>query len=165
LTCVTDADRAHLRMDVTRFSRGSRQTDEAENVRVNGEMVLQCADGGRQAPRLGVGEMSRWWVTGRKHYLADRSQPTDGRRAENDVRENRAAGCRENFYYEQEEPVQARGNMGFAEVNAAYGGSAMHRQCDEHGPGHTWAILATIARNHSQSVTVPGFAAQWDREG
>lgn len=149
-------ERAVKDLDVTNvfFCTWSRQSSEAENCRVNGDMLqnLFTALGGAKNLR----HVSL--VTGGKHYLG----PFDAKiqtHAETPFREDGPRLPGENFYYTQEDILFAAAKkMGFnwnVHRPHAIVGYAMNI-------GVTLAVYASICKKLGEPFVFPGARFQWD---
>ncbi|RYE94854.1 MAG: SDR family oxidoreductase [Myxococcales bacterium] len=137
----------------------SRQSTEAENIRVNGAMVRHLLDALRPAGRVQHVAL----VTGLKHYLGPFEAYGKGARPETPFREEQGRLEVENFYYAQEDEVFAAARRdGFAwsvhrphTIIGQAVGNAMNM-------GTTLAVYATLCRETGRPFRFPGSAAQWN---
>ncbi len=136
-----------------------RQSNEAENIRVNAAMVRNLLD----ALRPGALLQHVALVTGLKHYLGPFESYGKGALPETPFREEQARLDVPNFYYAQEDEIfEAARADGFTwSVHRAHTvigkavGNAMNM-------GTTLAVYATICREIGRPFRFPGSAAQWN---
>jgi Nucleoside-diphosphate-sugar epimerases len=136
-----------------------RQPTEAENCRVNGEMVrnlLQALEQDRSLRHAAL-------VTGLKHYLGPFEAYAQGVAPETPFREEQPRLPIENFYYVQEDELFAAAKrQGFSwsvhRPHTIIGfavGNAMNM-------GVTLAVWATICRETGRPFLFPGSPMQWN---
>jgi nucleoside-diphosphate-sugar epimerase len=136
-----------------------RQGTEAENIRVNSEMVRNLLDALRPAGSVEHVAL----VTGLKHYLGPFEAYGKGALPQTPFREEQGRLDIENFYYAQEDEVFAAAERdGFAwsvhrphTIIGKAVGNAMNM-------GTTLAVYATICRETGRPFRFPGSAAQWN---
>jgi nucleoside-diphosphate-sugar epimerase len=135
-----------------------RQPSEAENIRVNGDMVRNLLD----AVRPGGSVRHVALVTGLKHYLGPFEAYGKGSLPATPFREDQPRLAVENFYYAQEDEVfaaAARDGFGWSvhrpHTIIGYAiGNAMNM-------GVTLAVFATLCRETGRPFLFPGSAMQW----
>lgn len=134
-----------------------RQDTEAENVRINGDMVRNLF-----AALDGKGLIHAALVTGTKHYLGP-FESYGQTNAETPFREDNPRLPGLNFYYTQEDllfEAAAKGNFGWT-VHRSHSvvgyalGNAMNM-------GVTLAVYATLCRERGQPFIFPGSREQWN---
>lgn len=136
----------------------SRQSTEAENIRVNSAMVRNLLDA--LAPARSVRHVAL--VTGLKHYLGPFESYGKGELPATPFREDQARLDVANFYYAQEDELfAAAARDGFRwsvhrphTIIGAAVGNAMNM-------GTTLAVYATICRETGRPFRFPGSATQW----
>ena len=140
------------------FTTWSRQDTEAENCRVNGQMLSNTLQALGTAAELEHAVL----VTGLKHYLgpfeAYAKTPAD-----TPFHEGQERLPYQNFYYEQEDIL-------FAEAERLGFGWSVHRPHTMIGyalgnamnMGVTLAVYGSIARATGESFVFPGSQAQWN---
>ena len=139
------------------YASWSRQASEAENCRVNGEMLRQLLAALDSHPLEHVA-----LVTGLKHYI-EPFEAYGSQSAPTPYREEHPRLPVDNFYYAQEDILHA-----FTEPRGV--GWSVHRPHTVIGHavgnamnmGLTLAVYATICRETGQPFRFPGTAAQWD---
>ena len=134
-----------------------RQDTEAENVRVNGDMVrnLFAAFEGKELAHAAL-------VTGTKHYLGP-FEAYGQTNAETPFREDNPRLPGLNFYYTQEDilfEAAAKGNFGWTvhrshTVIGYARGNAMNM-------GVTLAVYGTLCKESGRSFIFPGSLEQWN---
>ena len=135
-----------------------RQDSEAENVRVNGDMVRNLF-----AALEGKGLVHAALVTGTKHYLGP-FESYGQTNAETPFREDNPRLPGLNFYYTQEDllfEAAAKGGFGWTvhrshTVIGYARGNAMNM-------GVTLAVYATLCRERGEPFVFPGSHEQWKR--
>jgi len=141
------------------FSAWMRQPTEAENIRVNSEIVRNVL--GTLSSTKSLSHVAL--VTGLKHYLGPFEAYGKGNLPQTPFREEQGRLDVPNFYYDQEDEVFAAAERdGFSwsihRPHTVIGyaiGNAMNM-------GTTLAIYATICRETGQPFVFPGSAAQWN---
>lgn len=136
-----------------------RQETEAENIRVNAEMVRNLLDAVRPAGSVRHVAL----VTGLKHYLGPFEAYGKGSLPATPFREDQGRLDIENFYYAQEDEV-------FAAAERDGFGWSVHRPHTIIGyalgnamnMGVTLAVYATLCRETGRPFRFPGSAAQWN---
>ncbi|WP_306132226.1 SDR family oxidoreductase [Roseivivax marinus] len=136
-----------------------RMESEAENIRVNAEMLRNLFAALR--PANSVEHVAL--VTGLKHYLGPFEAYGKGQLPKTPFREDQGRLDVENFYYAQEDEVfAAAGADGFTwgvhrphTVIGKAVGNAMNM-------GQTLAVYATICRETGRPFRFPGSQVQWD---
>ena len=134
-----------------------RQDSEAENVRVNGDMVRNLF-----AALEGKGLVHAALVTGTKHYLGP-FESYGQTNAETPFREDNPRLPGLNFYYTQEDllfEAAAKGGFGWTvhrshTVIGYARGNAMNM-------GVTLAVYATLCRERGEPFVFPGSHEQWN---
>lgn len=156
---ATAAALANLRPDAVFITTWLRQESEAENMRVNAEMVRNLLDG----LRAGGSTRHVALVTGLKHYLGPFEAYGKGALPQTPFREDQERLDIETFYYAQEDEVFAAAERdGFSWIvhrpHTVIGmavGNAMNM-------GTTLAVYATLCRETGRPFRFPGSAAQWN---
>ncbi|MBC9207604.1 SDR family oxidoreductase [Roseomonas aerophila] len=148
-----------VRPEAVFIATWSRQSTEAENIRVNAAMVRNLLDALRAAGSVRhVG-----LVTGLKHYLGPFEAYGKGVLPQTPFREEQGRLDIENFYYAQEDEVfAAAGRDGF--------GWSVHRPHTIIGKavgnamnmGTTLAVYATLCKATGRPFRFPGSAMQWN---
>ncbi len=136
-----------------------RQATEAENIRVNAEMVRNLLDA--LAPAKSVQHVAL--VTGLKHYLGPFEAYGKGVLPQTPFREEQGRLDVENFYYAQEDEVfAAAARDGFTwsvhrphTIIGKAVGNAMNM-------GTTLAVYATICKETGRPFRFPGSPTQWN---
>ncbi len=136
-----------------------RKDTEAENIRVNAEMLRNLFDALRPAGSVEHVAL----VTGLKHYLGPFEAYGKGELPKTPFRESQGRLDVENFYYAQEDEVFAAAERdGFTwSVHRSHTvigkavGNAMNM-------GQTLAVYATICRETGRPFRFPGSKAQWN---
>jgi nucleoside-diphosphate-sugar epimerase len=136
-----------------------RQATEAENIRVNGQMVRNVLDA--VSHDGSVEHVSL--VTGLKHYLGPFEAYGKGSLPATPFREEQERLDLENFYYAQEDEVfHAAARDGYSwnvhrpHTIIGYAvGNAMNM-------GSTLAVYASLAKEHNKPMVFPGSATQWN---
>ena len=136
----------------------SRQSNEAENIRVNSAMVRNLLDA--LGPARSVRHVAL--VTGLKHYLGPFESYGKGELPQTPFREDQGRLDVANFYYAQEDEVfAAAARDGFRwsvhrphTIIGAAIGNAMNM-------GTTLAVYATICRETGRPFRFPGSPTQW----
>lgn len=149
---------AGLRPDAVFIATWSRQTSEAENIRVNAAMVRNLLDGLRPAGSVRHVAL----VTGLKHYLGPFEAYGQGVLPQTPFREDQDRLDIENFYYAQEDEVfaaAARDGFGWSvhrphTIIGKAVGNAMNM-------GTTLAVYAALCRETGRPFRFPGSTAQW----
>lgn len=137
----------------------SRQATEAENIRVNGDMVRHLLDALRPAGSVRHVAL----VTGLKHYLGPFEAYGKGKLPQTPFREEQGRLDVENFYYAQEDEVfDAAARDGFRwsvhrphTVIGLAVGNAMNM-------GTTLAVYASLCRATGRPFRFPGSPTQWN---
>jgi len=150
---------ADLRPSRVFITTWSRQTNEAENIRVNRAMVRNLLDALRGAECVDHVAL----VTGLKHYLGPFEAYGKGVLPQTPFREDQGRLDVENFYYAQEDEVfEAAERDGFTwSVHRPHSmigyalGNAMNM-------GVTLAVYATLCRETGQPFVFPGSHLQWN---
>jgi len=150
---------ADLRPSRVFITTWSRQTNEAENIRVNRAMVRNLLDALRGAECVDHVAL----VTGLKHYLGPFEAYGKGVLPQTPFREDQGRLDVENFYYAQEDEVfEAAERDGFTwsvhrphTIIGKAVGNAMNM-------GTTLAVYATICRETGRPFRFPGSPAQWN---
>jgi nucleoside-diphosphate-sugar epimerase len=155
---ATAAALRDLNPDAVFITTWLRQDSEAENIRVNSEMVRNLLDGLPKptSPRHVA------LVTGLKHYLGPFEAYGKGALPQTPFREEQGRLDVENFYYAQEDEVfAAAARDGFTwsvhrphTVIGLAVGNAMNM-------GTTLAVYATLCRETGRPFSFPGSEAQW----
>ncbi|WP_114955045.1 SDR family oxidoreductase [Sphingosinicella terrae] len=156
---ATAAALANLRPDAVFITTWLRQDSEAENIRVNAEMVRNLLGG----LRAGGSTRHVALVTGLKHYLGPFEAYGNGALPQTPFREDQGRLDVENFYYAQEDEVFAaaeRDDFSWSvhrphTVIGVAVGNAMNM-------GTTLAVYATLCRETGRPFRFPGSAAQWN---
>ncbi len=150
-TALADVDPAHVFI-----CTWLRQDSEAENVRVNGDMVRNLF-----AALEGKGLVHAALVTGTKHYLGP-FESYGQTNAETPFREDNPRLPGLNFYYTQEDLLfeAAKGGFGWtvhrSHTMIGYArGNAMNM-------GVTLAVYATLCKEQGQPFIYPGSHEQWN---
>lgn len=136
-----------------------RMETEAENIRVNAQMLRNLFDALR--PAASVKHVAL--VTGLKHYLGPFEAYGKGELPQTPLREDQGRLDVANFYYAQEDELFAAAQQdGFTwsvhrphTVIGKAVGNAMNM-------GTTLAVLATISRETGRPFHFPGNAVQWN---
>ena len=136
-----------------------RQQSEAENIRINSEMVRNLLDA--LSARGSTRHVAL--VTGLKHYLGPFESYGQGALPQTPFREDQPRLDIENFYYAQEDELfRAAGRDGYSwsvhrpHTIIGYAiGNAMNM-------GVTLAVYATICRETGRPFLFPGSSVQWD---
>lgn len=136
----------------------SRQATEAENIRVNAQMVRNVLEAVRPAGSVRHVAL----VTGLKHYLGPFEAYGKGSLPQTPFREEQGRLDVENFYYAQEDEVFAAAERdGFTwsvhrphTVTGVAVGNAMNMAT-------TLAVYASICRFTGRPFQFPGSAVQW----
>ncbi|RZJ37203.1 MAG: SDR family oxidoreductase, partial [Brevundimonas sp.] len=150
---------ADARPDAVFLTTWSRQSTEAENIRVNAAMVRAVLDAVR--PARSVTHVAL--VTGLKHYLGPFEAYGQGVLPQTPFREEQGRLDIENFYYAQEDEVFAAAardgfNWSVHRPHTIIGkavGNAMNM-------GATLAAYATLCRETGRPFRFPGSEAQWN---
>lgn len=151
---------AEVRPDAVFITTWLRQSNEAENIRVNSALVRNLLDGLRgsgRAPRHVA------LVTGLKHYLGPFEAYGKGSLPQTPFREDQGRLDVANFYYAQEDQLfAAAARDGFSwsvhrphTIIGKAVGNAMNM-------GTTLAVYATICRETGRPFRFPGSQVQWD---
>ncbi|MEA1072056.1 SDR family oxidoreductase [Sphingomonas sp. LY160] len=155
----TAAALAELRPEAVFITTWLRQSNEAENIRVNAAMIRNLLDG----LRAGGSTQHVALVTGLKHYLGPFESYGKGKLPQTPFREDQGRLDVENFYYAQEDEVFAAverdgfswsGHRPHTVIGMAVG-NAMNM-------GTTLAVYATLCRETGRPFRFPGSAAQWN---
>jgi len=150
---------AGVRPEAVFIATWSRQSTEAENIRVNAAMVRNLLDALRAAGSVRhVG-----LVTGLKHYLGPFEAYGKGVLPQTPFREEQGRLDIENFYYAQEDEV-------FAAAERDGFGWSVHRPHTIIGKavgnamnmGTTLAVYATLCKATGRPFRFPGSAMQWN---
>jgi len=148
-----------VRPEAVFIATWSRQSTEAENIRVNAAMVRNLLDALRAAGSVRhVG-----LVTGLKHYLGPFEAYGKGVLPQTPFREEQGRLDVENFYYAQEDEVfaaAARDGFGWSvhrphTIIGKAVGNAMNM-------GTTLAVYATLCKATGRPFRFPGSAMQWN---
>lgn len=148
-----------LRFDSVFFSVWSRQTNEKENIRVNGAMVRNVLEA--LGERLQGSHVAL--VTGLKHYLGPFDAYGKGSVPMTPFREEQGRQPVDNFYYAQEDELFAAAKK--------YGCTwSVHRPHTVIGyalgnamnMGQTLAVYATLCKETGRPFIFPGSEAQWN---
>ena len=148
-----------VRPEAVFIATWSRQSTEAENIRVNAAMVRNLLDALRAAGSVRhVG-----LVTGLKHYLGPFEAYGKGVLPQTPFREEQGRLDIENFYYAQEDEV-------FAAAERDGFGWSVHRPHTIIGKavgnamnmGTTLAVYATLCKATGRPFRFPGSAMQWN---
>ncbi|SEL64165.1 Nucleoside-diphosphate-sugar epimerase [Stigmatella aurantiaca] len=150
---------ASLKPHAVFIATWSRQSTEAENIRVNAAMVRHLLDALRPAGSVRHVAL----VTGLKHYLGPFEAYGKGALPQTPFREEQGRLKVENFYYAQEDELfaaAARDGFGWSvhrphTVIGKAVGNAMNM-------GTTLAVYAAICRELGRPFRFPGSAAQWN---
>lgn len=150
---------AGLKPDAVFIATWSRQTTEAENIRVNSTMVRNLLDALRPAGSVRHVAL----VTGLKHYLGPFEAYGKGALPQTPFREQQQRLDVPNFYYAQEDEVfaaAARDGFGWSihrphTIIGKAVGNAMNM-------GTTLAVYASLCKETGRPFRFPGSAAQWD---
>ncbi len=155
----TAAALAEIRPDAVFIATWSRQSTEAENIRVNAAMVrnLLAALPAAETPRHVA------LVTGLKHYLGPFEAYGKGALPVTPFREEQGRLDVENFYYAQEDELfAAAAKYGFSwsvhrphTIIGVALGNAMNM-------GTTLAVYASMCRETGRPFYFPGSAVQWN---
>jgi nucleoside-diphosphate-sugar epimerase len=156
---ATAAALADARPDAVFFTTWARQATEAENIRINADMVRAVLDAVR--PAASVCHVAL--VTGLKHYLGPFEAYGQGVLPQTPFREEQGRLDVDNFYYAQEDEVfSAAERDGFAwsihrphTIIGKAVGNAMNM-------GTTLAAYATLCRETGRPFRFPGSEAQWN---
>ena len=156
---ATAAALAEARPDAVFLTTWSRQSTEAENIRVNAAMVRTVLDAVRPAGSVTHVAL----VTGLKHYLGPFEAYGQGVLPQTPFREEQGRLDIENFYYAQEDEVfAAAARDGFSwsvhrphTIIGKAVGNAMNM-------GSTLAAYATLCRETGRPFRFPGSEAQWN---
>jgi len=156
---ATAAALADARPDAVFLTTWSRQSTEAENIRVNAAMVRAVLDAVR--PAASVTHVAL--VTGLKHYLGPFEAYGQGVLPQTPFREEQGRLDIENFYYAQEDEVfAAAARDGFSwsvhrphTIIGKAVGNAMNM-------GSTLAAYASLCRETGRPFRFPGSEAQWN---
>ena len=156
---ATAAALADARPDAVFLTTWSRQSTEAENIRVNAAMVRTVLDAVRPAGSVTHVAL----VTGLKHYLGPFEAYGQGVLPQTPFREEQGRLDIENFYYAQEDEVfAAAARDGFSwsvhrphTIIGKAVGNAMNM-------GSTLAAYATLCRETGRPFRFPGSEAQWN---
>jgi nucleoside-diphosphate-sugar epimerase len=155
---ATGAALADIDPDAIFITTWLRQDSEAENIRVNANMVRNLL---ASLPRAS-GSRHVALVTGLKHYLGPFEAYGKGILPQTPFREEQGRLDVENFYYAQEDELFAAARRdGFTwsihrphTVIGKAVGNAMNM-------GTTLAVYAALCRELGRPFTFPGSAAQW----
>ena len=137
-----------------------RNDTEAENIRVNAEMVRNILD--VLSPKKSVQHVAL--VTGLKHYLGPfEAYAAEGFLPETPLREEHPRLNIENFYYAQEDEVYAaaaRDNFTWSihRPHTVIG----HAVGNQMNMGTTLAVYASICKETGRPFQWPGSEAQWN---
>ena len=150
---------ADARPDAVFLTTWSRQSTEAENIRVNAAMVRTVLDAVRPAGSVTHVAL----VTGLKHYLGPFEAYGQGVLPQTPFREEQGRLDIENFYYAQEDEVfAAAARDGFSwsvhrphTIIGKAVGNAMNM-------GSTLAAYAALCRETGRPFRFPGSEAQWN---
>lgn len=137
----------------------ARQASEAENIRVNAQMVRNLLEAVRPAGTLRHVAL----VTGLKHYLGPFEAYGKGALPQTPFREEQGRLDVENFYYAQEDEVFAAAERdGFSwsvhrphTITGVAVGNAMNMAT-------TLAVYASICRHTGRPFRFPGSDVQWN---
>jgi nucleoside-diphosphate-sugar epimerase len=148
-----------LRPDAVFITTWLRQDSEAENIRVNSQMVRNLLDGLSKT----TGPRHVALVTGLKHYLGPFESYGQGVLPQTPFREEQGRLPAANFYYAQEDEVFAAAERdGFTwsvhrphTVIGKAVGNAMNM-------GTTLAVFATLCRETGRPFYFPGSQTQWE---
>jgi nucleoside-diphosphate-sugar epimerase len=156
---ATAAALAAARPDAVFLTTWSRQSTEAESIRVNAAMVRTVLDAVRPAGSVTHVAL----VTGLKHYLGPFEAYGQGVLPQTPFREEQGRLDIENFYYAQEDEVfAAAARDGFSwsvhrphTIIGKAVGNAMNM-------GATLAAYAALCRETGRPFRFPGSEAQWN---
>lgn len=142
------------------FTAWMRMETEAENIRVNGEMIRNLLE--VLSPKKSVQHVAL--VTGLKHYLGPFDAYTqEGFLPETPVREEHPRLKLDNFYYAQEDEIfAAAARDGFTwSVHRSHTviGQAIGNLMNM---GTTLAVYASICKENGSPFIWPGSSAQWN---
>ena len=148
-----------LRPDAVFIATWSRQSTEAENIRVNAAMVRNLFDALRPAGTLRHAAL----VTGLKHYLGPFEAYGHGILPKTPFREDQGRLDVANFYYAQEDELFAAAardvfRWSVHRPHTVIGeavGNAMNM-------GSTLAAYASLCRETGRPFRFPGSSQQWD---
>lgn len=141
------------------ISTWMRKATEAENIKVNGEMIKNLLDA--LSPQKSVEHVAL--VTGLKHYLGPFEDYAKGASPQTPFREEQPRLDTPNFYYAQEDEVYAAAERdGFT--------WSIHRPHTVIGKavgnlmnmGTTLAVYASICKEKKEPFIWPGSEAQWE---
>lgn len=148
-----------VRPEAVFIATWSRQSSEAENIRVNAAMVRNLLEAVRPAGSVRHVAL----VTGLKHYLGPFEAYGRGVLPQTPFREEQGRLDIENFYYAQEDEVfaaAARDGFGWSvhrphTIIGKAVGNAMNM-------GTTLAVYATLCKATGRPFRFPGSATQWN---